>query len=166
MCVHKKTYGCDWPECDFVGSSARKLDIHKLSHEGLSPYVCDWPECGFNASNLYNLRHHKYRHPGERPYPCTWPGCGKTYAYFSSFFVVIQFNLNLNLVSEPLLLLKLMRDSISRTCAMRVFGPDVSLGHMTGLISGHNIRHRRGLIRTEDTNKRCEIIFSFNFLSK
>lgn len=80
----RSRYACDWPDCDYIGSSAWHLQDHHRIHTGERPYRCEWIDCGMSFNQASSLKAHYRIHTGERPYVCPYPMCTKTFSQKSN----------------------------------------------------------------------------------
>ena len=79
----RKTFACDWPECQYTSKFKSNVNVHQAQHTVLK-YVCNWPDCGKSFAYISRLKNHETAHSVEHKYVCDWPECGKAYKYKKS----------------------------------------------------------------------------------
>lgn len=75
----KKTFSCEYPECEKTFLYKSELNRHMQSHANSRPYICPFAGCEKGFKRLDTLQTHCRLHTGEKPYMCDYPLCGMNF---------------------------------------------------------------------------------------
>ena len=74
----KKSYVCDYEDCDKRYKKSSHLKAHQRVHTGERPYQCGVQGCGQTFVRSDELTRHTRRHTGARPFTCSY--CSRGFA--------------------------------------------------------------------------------------